>query len=126
MIIHIIKRDGRKVPFNVEKIANAIDEHLQQIKQQLLDNIMSNHPDFFEQLVVELLLKMGYGYDKKSGIVIGGIVGLILFIIIILSGLSSNFFSISIFTLYKFIILLGLSVLGGIVGVNKKDKIRIK
>lgn len=63
---------------------------------------------------------------KKSGIVIGGIVGLILFIIIILSGLSSNFFSISIFTLYKFIILLGVSVLGGIVGVNKKDKIRIK
>ena len=55
-----------------EKIANAIDEHLQQIKQQLLDNIMSNHPDFFEQLVVELLLKMGYGYDKKSGIVTGG------------------------------------------------------
>jgi mrr restriction system protein len=55
-----------------EKIANAIDEHLQQIKQQLLDNIMSNHPDFFEQLVVELLLKMGYGYDDNSGIVTGG------------------------------------------------------
>lgn len=55
-----------------EKIANAIDEHLQQIKLQLLDNIMSNHPDFFEQLVVELLLKMGYGYDKKSGIITGG------------------------------------------------------
>lgn len=52
-----------------EKIVKAIDEHLHQIKQQLLDNIMSNHPDFFEQLVVELLLKMGYGYDKKSGIV---------------------------------------------------------
>ena len=30
-----------------EKIANAINEHLQQIKQQLLDNILSNHPDFF-------------------------------------------------------------------------------
>lgn len=55
-----------------EKIANAIDEHLHQIKQQLLDCIMSNHPSFFEQLVVELLLKMGYGYDKKSGIVTGG------------------------------------------------------
>lgn len=55
-----------------EKIVNAINEHLQQIKQQLLDNIMSNHPDFFEQLVVELLLKMGYGYDKNSGIVTGG------------------------------------------------------
>ncbi|MBQ8725062.1 MAG: anaerobic ribonucleoside triphosphate reductase, partial [Oscillospiraceae bacterium] len=24
MIIHIMKRDGRKVPFNIEKIANAI------------------------------------------------------------------------------------------------------
>lgn len=33
---------------------------------------MLNHPDFFEQLVVELLLKMGYGYDKNSGIVTGG------------------------------------------------------
>ena len=55
-----------------EKIANAIDEHLQQIKQQLLESIMANHPDFFEQLVVELLLKMGYGYDKNSGIVTGG------------------------------------------------------
>lgn len=55
-----------------EKIASAINEHIQQIKQQLLDNIMSNHPDFFENLVVELLLKMGYGYDKKSGIVTGG------------------------------------------------------
>lgn len=56
-----------------EKIASAIDEHLSQIKQQLVDNIMSNSPDFFERLVVELLLKMGYGYDKKSGIVTGGL-----------------------------------------------------
>ncbi len=55
-----------------EKIASAINEHLLQIKQQLLDNIMANHPDFFEQLVVQLLLKMGYGYDKNSGIVTGG------------------------------------------------------
>lgn len=55
-----------------EKIVSAIDEHLSQIKQQLIDNIMSNPPDFFERLVVELLLKMGYGYDKKSGIVTGG------------------------------------------------------
>ena len=55
-----------------EKIAAAIEEHIQQIKAQLLENIMNNHPDFFEHLVVELLLKMGYGYDKKSGIVTGG------------------------------------------------------
>lgn len=55
-----------------EKIVYAMDEHLHQIKQQLLDNIMLNHPDFFEQLVVDLLLKMGYGYDSNSGIVTGG------------------------------------------------------
>ena len=55
-----------------EKIAKAIDEHIQQIKTQLLENIMNNDPNFFEHLVVDLLLKMGYGYDKKSGIVTGG------------------------------------------------------
>ncbi len=67
---HIINDNSEFLP--EEKIASAIDEHLSQIKQQLLDNIMDNPPDFFERLVVELLLKMGYGYDKKSGIVTGG------------------------------------------------------
>ena len=55
-----------------EKIASALAEHLCQIKQQLLDSILDQHPSFFEQLVVDLLLKMGYGYDKHSGIVTGG------------------------------------------------------
>lgn len=93
----IVGKDGKKLKFSIsenkqqhsvktpdyiindnseflpeEKIASAIDEHLSQIKQQLLDNIMANPPEFFERLVVELLLKMGYGYDKKSGIVTGG------------------------------------------------------
>lgn len=27
---------------------------------------------FFENLIVDLLLKMGYGYDENSGIVVGG------------------------------------------------------
>ena len=67
---HIINDNSEFLP--EEKIASAIDEHLSQIKQQLLDNIMANPPEFFERLVVELLLKMGYGYDKKSGIVTGG------------------------------------------------------
>lgn len=47
-------------------------EHIVQIKQQLIDNIISCHPGFFEQLVVELLLKMGYGYDKNAGVVTSG------------------------------------------------------
>jgi len=33
--------------------------------------VLKNSPAFFEHLVVDLLLKMGYGYDQKSGIVVG-------------------------------------------------------
>lgn len=54
-----------------EKIGLALEEHLTSIRQQLFEKIMSNSPSFFEQLVVDLLLKMGYGYDHDSGIVVG-------------------------------------------------------
>lgn len=49
----------------------ALEEHLSVIRQQLLERIMNNSPSFFEQLVIDLLLKMGYGYDQNSGIVVG-------------------------------------------------------
>ena len=43
------------------------------IKSQLLDQINSSDPAFFERLVIELLLYMGYGWDKKlAGRVTGG------------------------------------------------------
>lgn len=54
-----------------EKIAAAWKEHMSNIKQLVLESILKNSPDFFEHLVVELLLKMGYGNDKNSGIVTG-------------------------------------------------------
>lgn len=54
-----------------ERVASAVNEHLNQIKQQLLEAILNQSPAFFEQMVVELLLKMGYGYDESSGIVTG-------------------------------------------------------
>lgn len=38
-----------------------------QLKNDLLNKILSCHPSFFEDLVVKLLLKMGYGYDESSG-----------------------------------------------------------
>lgn len=41
------------------------------IMQNLLDVILEANPAFFERLVVDLLLKMGYGYDSASGIVVG-------------------------------------------------------
>ena len=56
-----------------EKIKAALQEHLQNIRQQVFDSVLNNSPEFFEHLVVDLLLKMGYGYDKNSGIVTFGI-----------------------------------------------------
>ncbi len=48
-------------------------EHITIIKQQLLDCINSSDPAFFEQLVVRLLLKMGYGWHESlAGKVVGG------------------------------------------------------
>ena len=41
------------------------------IKRQILDHILDCHPSFFEQLVVNLLLEMGYGSDELSGRVLG-------------------------------------------------------
>lgn len=55
-----------------EKIQKFYEEHLQNIYTQLIDNIMEKLPEFFERLIVDLLLKMGYGYDDNSGIVVGG------------------------------------------------------
>ncbi|HCL5281435.1 TPA: restriction endonuclease [Salmonella enterica] len=48
-------------------------DHINTIKNQLLDAINSSDPAFFEQLVVTLLLKMGYGWhESEAGKVIGG------------------------------------------------------
>ncbi len=37
----------------------------------LLDRLRSSEPAFFEDVIVRLLLKMGYGYGPQSGSVIG-------------------------------------------------------
>ena len=55
-----------------EKIQKFYEEHLKSIYTQLLDNIIEKVPESFEKLIVELLLKMGYGYDDNSGVVVGG------------------------------------------------------
>lgn len=55
-----------------EKIVNAYQEHLNELYSSLLSSILEKHPGFFEQLIVDLLLKMGYGYDSDSGITVGG------------------------------------------------------
>lgn len=55
-----------------ERIQLSHKEHLANIESELKRQIMNNHPSFFEKLIVDLLLKMGYGYDETSGIVVGG------------------------------------------------------
>lgn len=54
-----------------EKLSFALIEHLDSIKQQVFDSVINNTPSFFEHLVMDLLLKMGYGADKNSGVVTG-------------------------------------------------------
>lgn len=54
-----------------EKIGAALREHIASIKQQVLDCILNDSPAFFEHLVLDLLLKMGYGYGEQAGVVTG-------------------------------------------------------
>lgn len=60
-----------------EVIQEAFERHIQEIKQSLMDSIMEHDPSFFEQLIfeqliVDLLVAMDYGYDKSAGVVVGG------------------------------------------------------
>lgn len=54
-----------------EHMQEYYDSHLKNIKSQLLDKILNSPPAFFENLVVDLLLKIGYGYSADSGTVVG-------------------------------------------------------
>jgi restriction system protein len=69
-----VKAGGTKVDLlPEEKVQKAHSEHLKSISNQLLEYIKLSDPEFFETLVVKLLLKMGYGWDQKlAGQVIGG------------------------------------------------------
>lgn len=49
-----------------EKIGLALQEHNLILKQQLLDTILNQSPYFFEQLVVDMLYKLGYGYGRQT------------------------------------------------------------
>ena len=49
-----------------EKIDFTYDIYKKSLKTQLINRIHDCHPSFFEQLVVDLLLMMGYGDDDFS------------------------------------------------------------
>lgn len=54
-----------------EKIDRTYFFYKSSLKKDLLEHIMDCHPSFFEQLVIKLLLEMGYGSDELSGRVLG-------------------------------------------------------
>lgn len=63
---------------------------------------------------------------RKNGLIIGAITGFVIFLILFISGVSQISDGIGIMTLLKFAVTLLPSVLGGILGVNKREKIKFK
>jgi restriction system protein len=56
-----------------ETLGSAYEELNQNLKQELLENIKGTSPDFFEDLVIDLLVKMGYGGSRSdAGQSVGG------------------------------------------------------
>lgn len=63
--------------------------------------------------------------NKSAGLAVGALTGLIVFIIILIVGLSQSVGTITILTIYKLLVTVVFSALGGVLGVNKKNKIKI-
>lgn len=70
-------------------------------------------------LVSSLFLARSVG---KKGLLIGGAVGFVTFIILTLIALVVNNSGITVNTLFRFIIIMLASIIGGIIGVNKKQE----
>lgn len=81
----LVKENGER-PIEKKNLKKTVSEHdllpeekidltylfyKNNIKRQILNHILDCHPSFFEQLVVNLLLEMGYGSDELSGRVLG-------------------------------------------------------
>lgn len=82
-------------------------------------------------LVIDAIAVFLGGYiasriNKNQGLYLGLINGAIVLVAIIIGGFCSSTDTISLITLLKAIVILISSALGGIKGVNVKDKIRIK
>lgn len=49
-----------------ELIQDFHEQHIREIRQDLLDLLLKVEPAFFEQLILDLLLKMGYGLNGSA------------------------------------------------------------
>lgn len=82
-------------------------------------------------LVIDFLGGLFGGYIssriiKARGIIWGGVCGLMLFFIILIAGMSTSDSTLTVSTLFKLLSLLISGIIGGIKGVNRKEKIHIK
>jgi restriction system protein len=56
----------------IEQIESGVNRIHSDVGDALLTRLRESHPDFFEQAVVDLLLRMGYGGAEQRGKRIGG------------------------------------------------------
>ena len=63
--------------------------------------------------------------NQKAGLAVGALSGFIVFVVILIVGLSQSAGTITIITLIKLIVLVVFGGLGGVLGVNKKKSIKI-
>jgi restriction system protein len=57
-----------------EQITKSVSEITSLLSNELLERIKAGSPEFFEQLVVDVLLKLGYGGSRQdAGKVVGGV-----------------------------------------------------
>ena len=61
---HMVDNDSQSTP--EERLEEANAELNQALTVDLLETIKNGSPDFFEQLVVDLMISMGYGGSRKE------------------------------------------------------------
>ena len=64
--------------------------------------------------------------NKSRGLVLGITLALIMFVALLISSFSTGNANLGMMTLYKLAVLIVFGILGGIKGVNTKEKVRIK
>lgn len=55
-----------------ELLRSGFEQINEALAGELLEKLRNGSPSFFEKAIVQLLLKMGYGYSDASGSVVGG------------------------------------------------------
>lgn len=96
----------------------------------LIGKLPDNSPDYISLGILAVGSLLG-GYIsariyKHNGIIIGVFTGLVIFLIVFLSGVGSITKGVALYTVVKLLIILLFSIAGAIFGVNKKEKLKYK